>query len=212
MTTLAHLLAERRRWQWYQCDAQAHDHLIVARADPTQYPTMQARLGKSIDDRWVHPTPAELCREIVAINVERFPLILAGLQAMPTRPLILAEGPNLHPALVAPLLTDQHQAIWLVPSEAFVRVSAARRDKPFGRDRSSDPERYRQNLLERDRLFAEHIRREVAAQGGALIEVDGTQTIEEVAHRVEEHFAPYLGTDHGRPSGGRAAPRSNVRA
>ena len=212
-TTIAHLLAERHRWQWYPCDAHAHNHLnLIAHADPAQHPAMYAKLGTSIDELWVHPTPAELLQSIVAINHERFPLILADLRAMPTRPLLLAEGSSLHPELVAPLLTTQHQAIWLVPSEAFARASATRRDKPRRRDRSSDPERYRQNLLERDRLFAEHIRREVAAQGGALIDVDGTQTIEEVAHRVEEHFAPYLGTDHGRPSEGRAAPGSNVRA
>jgi len=208
-TTIARLLAERHRWQWYQCDARAHDRLIVARADPAQYPAMYAKLGKSIDERWVQPTPAELLRSIVAINHERFPLILADLRAMPTRPLILAEGPSLHPELVAPLLTNQHQAIWLVPSEAFARASATRRDKPRRRDRSSDPERYRQNQLARDRLFAEQIRRQVAAQGGALIDVDGTQTIEEVARRVEEHFAPYLGTKQGRPSGGRASPGSS---
>jgi hypothetical protein len=151
-TTVARLLAARRRWQWYSCDVHTQSHL--ARADPAQLPATYAKLGKSIDERWVQPTPEELLRSIVAINDERFPLILADLRALPTRPPILAEGPSLHPQLVAPLLTSRHQAIWLVPTEEFALASAARRDKPRGRDQASDPERYRRNLLERNRLFA----------------------------------------------------------
>jgi hypothetical protein len=203
-TTIARLLAERRHWQWYPCDLHTHSH--IARSDPTKLPAIYAKFGKSIDERWVHPTPDELLRSIVAINDERFPMILADLRAMPTRPLILAEGPSLHPKLVAPVLTSRHQAVWLVPTEAFALASVARRDKLRGSDRSSDPERYRRNVLERNRLFAGYVRREVAAQGGALIEVDGAQTVEEVAQRVEEHFAPYLGTYQGRHSEGLASP------
>jgi hypothetical protein len=191
-TTIARLLAARHRWRWYSSDLHAQNH--IARADPAQLPATYAKLGQSIDERWVQPTPAALLRSIVAINDERFPLILADLRAMPTRPMILAEGPSLQPKLVAPLLTSRHQAVWLVPTEDFALASAARRDKLRGSERSSDPERYRRNVLERNRLFAGYIRREVAAQGGALIEVDGAQTVEEVAQRVEAHFAPYLGT------------------
>ena len=208
-TTIARLLAERHRWQWYSSDVHTQNH--IARSDPTQLPATYAKLGKSIDERWVHPTPDELLRSIVAINEERFPLILADLRAMPTRPMILAEGPSLHPTLVAPALTSRHQAVWLVPTAEFALASAARRDKLRGSDRSSDPERYRRNVLERNRLFAGYIRREVAAQGRALIEVDGAQTAEEVAQRVEEHFAPYLGTYQGRHSEGLASPGSNER-
>ena len=208
-TTIARLLAERHRWQWYPCDVHTQNH--IARSDPTQLPATYAKLGKSIDARWVHPTPEELLLSIVAINDERFPLILADLRAMPTRPLILAEGPSLHPKLVAPVLTSRHQAVWLVPTAEFALASVARRDKLRGSDQSSDPERYRRNVLERNRLFAGYIRREVAARGGALIDVDGTQTVEEVARRVEEHFAPYLSSYRGRQSGGRAPPGSKVR-
>ena len=208
-TTISRLLAERHHWQWYSCDLHTHNH--IARSDPTQLPATYAKFGKSIDERWVHPTPDELLRSIVAINDERFPLILADLRAMPTRPMILVEGPSLHPKLVAPLLTSRHQAIWFVPTEEFSLASVARRDKLRGSGRSSDPARYRRNVLERNRLFAGYIRREVAAQGGALIEVDGAQTVEEVARRVEAHFAPYLGTHQGRQSEGRASPGSQER-
>jgi hypothetical protein len=180
-TTIARLLTEHRGWQWYSCDMHTQSH--IARSDPTQLPATYAKFAKSIDERWVQPTPEELLRSIVAINAERFPLILADLRALPTRPPTLAEGPSLHPNLVVPLLASRHQAVWLVPTEDFAFASVARRDKLRGSEQSSDPARYRRNVLERNRLFAESIRREVAAQGGTLIEVDGAQTAEEVAQR-----------------------------
>ena len=46
-TTVARLLAERRRWQWYHCDSHAESHL--ARSDPTQLPATYAKLDKSIE-------------------------------------------------------------------------------------------------------------------------------------------------------------------
>src|SRR5690349_23631120 len=54
-TTIGRLLAERRHWQWYSCDLHTHDH--IARSDPTQLPATYAKFGKSIDERWVHPSP-----------------------------------------------------------------------------------------------------------------------------------------------------------
>jgi shikimate kinase len=194
-TTVARLLSERNRWQWYHCDSHTQDH--IDRSDPTQLPAVYAKLGKSTDERWVHPTPDDLLRSIVAMNDERWPLVLDDVGALPTRPLVLVEGPNLHPKLVAPVLSSRHQAVWLVATEDFALASVARRDKLRGSDQSSDPEQYRRNVLERNRLFAGYMRREVAAQGGALIAVDGAQTVEEVAQRVEEHFAPYLATCQG---------------
>src|SRR5262245_19827891 len=54
-TTIARLLAERHRWQWYSCDSHTQRH--IARSDPTQLPATYAKFGKSIDERWVLPTP-----------------------------------------------------------------------------------------------------------------------------------------------------------
>src|SRR5690349_2296559 len=96
-TTIARLLAERHRWHWYHCDAQTQIH--IERSDPAQLPAVYAKLSKTIDERWVNPTPDDLLRSIVAMNDERWPLVLDDLRALPTRPLILAEGPNLHPHL-----------------------------------------------------------------------------------------------------------------
>lgn len=190
-TTIARLLAERHRWQWYPCDLHEHNHLI-ARADPERHPAIYAEFQQSLDERWVQTTPEAMFQTIRATNDERFPMILDDLRAMPTRPMIVVEGPRLFPHLVMPLLTSRDQAVWLMPTEAFAQESVTRRDKPQGRFASSDPERFRWNFLGRERLLREYIREEVAAYDGSRIDVDGARSIEEIARQVEEQFARYI--------------------
>jgi hypothetical protein len=197
-TTIARLLAERHRWQWYPCDLHEHNHLI-ARADPERHPAITAEFAKSADERWVQTTPDALFRAIMATNDERFPMILEDLRAMPKRPMILVEGPRLFPKLVMPLLSSSDQAVWLCPTEEFAQAMAAKRDKPQGRFASDDPERYRRNFFGRERLLRDYIRREVDAYNGARIDVDGSRSLAEVARQVDGHFAryvrSYLGTE-----------------
>ena len=113
---------------------------------------------------------------------------------MPSQPPILVEGPRLFPALIAPLLNDPTQAIWLLPTADFVRASQQRRDKPVNRFRSSDPDRFRWNFLERDRLLWEHICAEVKGRGLPWIEIDGSRAPEMIADEVQSHFEDYLGS------------------
>jgi hypothetical protein len=190
-TTGARLLAERHRWQWYPCDFHEHNHLI-ARADPERHPSIYREFQKSIEERWIQPTPEELFQVVLETNDERFPMILDDLRAIPSQPLVLVEGPRLFPNLVAPLLTSAHQAVWLMPTPAFARESLMKRDKPQGRFETSDPERFRENFLRREALLAEYIRREGTERGLTLIEVDGSRSPDEVADQIDAHFAPYL--------------------
>jgi hypothetical protein len=195
-TTVARLLAERHRWQWYPCGFHEHNHLI-ARADPERHPAIYTEFQKSVEERWIQPTPEDLYQGVLETNDERFPMILDDLRAMPQRPMTLVEGPRLFPKLVAPLLTSAHQAIWLMPTPEFARESVEQRDKPQGRFETSDPERHRANFLRRDALLAEYIRQEVAAHGLSVIEVDGSGSPDELADQIDAHFAPYLASRSG---------------
>lgn len=122
-------------------------------------------------------------------------MICDDLRLMPSRPPILAEGPRLFPKLVVPVLNSLHQAIWLLPTDEFIHASQERRDKPVLRFRSSDPERFRTNFLARERLLADHIRDEVKRYELPSIEVDGRQTVEEIAQAIHSHFAKYLASN-----------------
>jgi hypothetical protein len=191
-TTVTQILLQRPlRWQWYPCDLHEYNHLI-ARADPQRHPTIYRNLGRSLDEQWVHTTPEELFADVLATNDERFPMIVDDLLKMPSHPPILVEGPRLFPALIAPMLTHPTQAIWLLPTADFVHASQQRRDKPTTRFRSSDPERFRLNFLEREWLLREHICGEVKCRGLSWIEVDGSLTPETIADQVQAHFESYL--------------------
>lgn len=184
------IIVQRRRWQRYPCDLHEHNHLI-ARANPLLHPNIYQSLGRSLDENWLHPTPQQLFEHILATNDERFPMICDDLGVMPRKPPVLVEGPRLFPQLVVPVLTGLNQAIWLIPTAGFARVSRERRGKPSMHHNSSNPERLRENFLARERLLAEYIENEVARLGLPSIVVDGQRTAEEIADEVEAHFSIY---------------------
>jgi hypothetical protein len=146
----------------------------------------------SLDERWVLRSPREMAEDVIATGPERLALAIDDLLGLPDDRPIVAEGPWFFPDLIAPLLAGPCQALWLVPTDAFKRASAARRDKPSFRQQTSDPERATRNWLERDRYLAEYVRRCAAELALPLWEVDGTLTVEEMAAAVEVHVAPFL--------------------
>jgi len=106
--------------------------------------------------------------------------------------MLIAEGFGLTPELVMPLLSNAHQAIWLVPTVDFKWSSMNRRDKPTWRSETSNPERARRNLFERDRLLVELVCTQARKRDLSIIEIDGTQSAAEVASYVEQHFGTWL--------------------
>lgn len=188
-TTLAQILAERHGFQVYHYDQ--HDPAHHQRLAET-IPRYRAFLSASLDERWVRPEPGALLHRSLQSFRDRFPVVIEDLFALPREPLILAEGFGLMPELIFPVLSNNRQAIWLVPTAQFKRASMIRRDKPSFRDQTSDPERARQNLLRRDMLLTEHVKTQAVAYDLKVHEIDGSQSVERVAALVEQHFAPHL--------------------
>lgn len=197
-STVADLLGGQHRLPAYHFDRREMDH--IARADPERHPALHALGAKlrEIDERawleeaWVLTTPEEMARRAIASWSERVGLAVEDLRALPAERPIVAEGPGFFPEILLPLLSSPRQAVLLVPTEAFKRASHARRGKSERGYRTSDPERYRRNHIERDLLMAEHYRRTARGSGLLLIEVDGSRSAEEVAAVVGAHFAPLL--------------------
>lgn len=191
-TTVARIIAERHGPRVYSFDRQEMAHF--SRADPGLHPALWTARPEvmSPEERWLGSSPEEMARATIASWSERFGMALDDLRAMPLSPAVLVEGSGLFPELVAPLISDPRQAIWLVPTEAFKRASALERGKPGSRHETSDPERATHNLIERDLLMDAHIRRQATALGLTMIEVDGLDDARMIAARVEAHFGPYL--------------------
>jgi hypothetical protein len=181
--------------------AQYHLHVIhldrierdhIARHDPIRHPAIAQWIALSLDECWVHRSGEEIAQHTIRMRAERDPMLLDDLLALPRTPMILVEGPWLFPDFVAPLLSSPRQAIWLEPTPEFKRASAARRNKPSSRLKSSDPERFAQHWFARDMRIAAHVRRQVEEQGLTVVVVDGSRSVEEMVRVVEGHFAPVL--------------------
>lgn len=190
-TSIAALLAEKYGLQVYHFDRHEMEHF--SRADPERHPALSAAHPDVMDaeERWLGSSPAAMASQTIASWTERFGMAVDDLLAMPSTPLIVAEGPGMFPECVAPLIADRRRAIWLVPSEAFKRASVARRQKLKGVP-VSDHQRAVQNLIDRDLIMGDHVRERVAALNLPIHEIDGSKNLDEVTQLVEAHFSPWL--------------------
>lgn len=189
-TTLARSLAGRYDLRTYDADwHHVHEHGNRPGGLPASW------AGLSMDERWLLPSPAELAERDVQNWSARFPLVLEDLLARPrTRP-IVAEGPSLFPWCLAPVLGSPRQAIFLVPSPEWRdRVLERRRRRGPVRfeDRTSDPERARRNVRERELLIAARIVAACRELGLRWLHVDGSQDLRDSLAVLEEHFQPHL--------------------
>lgn len=191
-TTVARLLAERHGLTVYSFDRQELTHF--SRADPWLYPALWAARPEVMtpEQRWLGSTPAEMARATIASWGERFGMMLDDVRMLPTDAPLLVEGPGLFPELVAPLMSDRHQAVWLIPTAEFKRTSALARGKPGSRHETSDPERATRNLIERDLLMGEYVRRQAECLKLAVIDVDGSLGVNALVERVATHFGVRL--------------------
>lgn len=189
-TSITTALADARGLQTYHYDFHdARDH--SERIDPERHPAMHAFATMSMDERWVLRPPEEMAREAVNSSRERMEMAIEDLLARPPGVPILAEGPWFFPEFVAPLLTDTHQAIWLVPTDAF-REHALRDRGWVTVEGTSDGDRARANRLARDAVLTDQVRQSAKRLGLRVIEIDGTRSLADVTAAVAEHFAPIL--------------------
>lgn len=196
-STISHTIARIYVFVDYHADAFARYHFArrVAAGDAEAI----AFLRMTVDERWLQKPVEEMARETIASWTTEFRYVLDDLLALPRENLIVAEG-NFFPACVAPYLSTPHQAIWLTPTDAFCdqarrrkRAALARRQKRHGAyGEGSDPEQRLRNLIARDQRLAHYVKQQVEAASLPLIEVDGSQSVEEMTEVVERHFDPYL--------------------
>jgi 2-phosphoglycerate kinase len=185
-SSIANALAAAYGMQQYECDQAFYRHAKAIR--PDQQPTFHAILQLSNDALWMRPVEQQTAAEIATYR-EEFPLILEDLLALPRSQPILAEGAALLPELVAPLLINIQQAIWIVPAPAFQLQYYSQREwaKDVVKD-CSDPQQAYQNWMQRDIRFASFVRQAAEKRGLRTLAVDGQASIAENTDLVESHF------------------------
>lgn len=196
-STIAHTIARVYVLIDYHLDAWSSNHFArrVAAGDAEA----EAFLRMTMDQRWLQRSIEELAQEAIESWTRDFSLVIEDLLALPQETMIVAEG-NFFPASVAPYLSDPHQAIWLVPTDAFLEkarrqkwTELARRQKRHGvYNEGSNPEQRRRNIIERDGRLARYVRQQAEELRFSIYEVDDSRSPAEMTELVERHFDPYL--------------------
>ena len=112
------------------------------------FPRTQAFNAKTYDEQWLR-APAVLAEEFLAISQKRTPLIIDDLAALGPGPTIIAEGPQLLPASVAPHIGKAGAALWLLPTEDFARRAVAARAEvvPSTKEAEATENRHQRDVL-----------------------------------------------------------------
>jgi 2-phosphoglycerate kinase len=168
-TTNGRAAARKFDLRFYSLDSYTLDH-HRNRARPDHHPALASFDRLSVEELWVHTTGEAIADRFEAACRERFPFVVDDLLALPDDAPILAEGPQLLPDLVAPLLAHGDQALYLVADgELQRRLVVGRGGTSY--ERSSDPERALANRLERDRVLTERLSTAALERGLAVEEV-----------------------------------------
>ena len=180
-TTVARQFAEERGMRLYSTDDAMSGH--AARLNATEAPLLAEFQAMDMDQRWCQRSPEQMLETFHWFWGEGFQLIVEDLLRLPREP-VLVEGFRLLPGLVDPLAAPG-RSVWLLPTPEFRRMAFASRGSLWEiAGRTSDPELALANLLERDRLFTEELRNEVASLGLSAVEVDVGVTTGDLVDRV----------------------------
>lgn len=186
-STIARRLAQRHNLQPYATDDVMSDH--ARRSTPEDSPYLSAFMAMDMDERWMSRSPETMLDTFHWYRGEGFDLMVDDLLRLPSRPGVIADGFRLLPHLVKPLLAMTERAVWLLPTPDFREAAFDSRDSRWTiAGKTSDPPRALRNLLERDRMFTDHLRDEVKSLGLPAIEVDPTMTEDDLVARVAAGF------------------------
>ena len=178
-STVARALARRFDLQLYVVDHRTWVH------EPRMPSTELA--SRSMDERWLEPSPQRMLDWFVPHSRHRFRLVLEDLAALPDSPLAVVEGPQLLPTSVAAVLRSPDQALFLLlhPDEQRARLLA----RP-GIPGTSDPVQARVNATERDLMITQLIERDARELRLRAVEVD--RPLDEMVELAAEHFRPAI--------------------
>ena len=182
-STSARRLAARHGLRVYSTDAVMQDH--AGRSTPDDAPYLSKFMTMDMDERWVNRSPETMLETFHWYRDEGFGLIVEDLLRLPAETGVIAEGFRLLPQLVKPLLADPGHAVWLLPTPEFRRAAFDNRGWEIPH-KTSDPDRARHNLLERDRLFTDRLSEVTKRLELPAIEIDIAMNEDELVSQVAQ--------------------------
>jgi 2-phosphoglycerate kinase len=186
-STVANRIAAEHGLRVYATDDVMADH--ARRSSPENCPLLHTFMAMDMDQRWVNRSPKTMFETFHWFRDEGFNFIVDDLLRLPREPRVIVEGFRLLPHLVKDLTATNH-AIWLLPTPDFRKAVVESRGGSAWSflARTSQPDKALRNLLERDRMFTDHLRDETARLNLPAIEVDTTTTADDVTRRVVYRF------------------------
>lgn len=186
-SSIAEILTKEYQIRTYGCDeALGENH---QRITPEGQPTMHKWITSPWNELWMQPLDV-LVREAISAYREHFHLVVEDLLSLPGSEPTLAEGTCLLPDCVYGMLSNEQQAIWIVPTEEFQRKLYPHRGSWVQEilRQCAEPERAFQNWMDRDVEFARWVVQTAGELGLRVVQVDGRHTIAENAQIAAEHL------------------------
>lgn len=179
-TTIARVLTRRFDLRLYPVDGYTYAH--ADRAKHGGFPLNRTVAELPPEQRW-DGAPAELAERFAAVAAERLEMILTDLRDLGPGPTVVAEGPQLFPDLIVPLMQTPEHGLWLLPTPEFGQHGVA------GRRAGGLTGEAAKRRRDRDALLTEINRRQVRRHGLPSADVDGNRsladTIDMLAQRLE---------------------------
>lgn len=186
-TTVARAVARRLDLRVYHVDARGYAHLRqMAHGD---YPRTQSFNAMTYEERWLRE-PTVLAEEFRTLSRERMPLVIDDLMALGPGPTVLAEGPQLIPHLVVPLMKRPEAALWLLPTSEFGRRGVEARGEVVPSSKEADAV---ENRHQRDVLLIETLRQEASQQGLPVADVDGQRSLQQMVNWLARRLLEWPG-------------------
>lgn len=183
-TTIAKHLAEKYGFALYSCDHHMTDH--VNRVPPDKNSMLRKISHMSMNDIFISRPLEQQFAEYIEWFREDFTMLLEDLLALPKTTRILAEGNNLLPDLVAPLLKNKNHAIWLTPTEAFQVHHYSKRNVSYVINQCDNPNKAFENWMKRDAIFARWIEKSASELQLRVLRIDGSTSVQENTEMVEQ--------------------------
>lgn len=174
-TTVATSLARRYGLRLYSADTRTWMHRDRALAAGNA----AARRWESLTpvQRWERSSPSEMVE--MSLHRERGTMVIDDLRALPTSPLVIAEGSALPASAVSTGLAERSRAVWLLPTRSFQRAQLAGRGTSAGH-------------AELYLRLAEVIEREAGQYDVPVVAVDRSTGAAQTIRVIERLFADAL--------------------
>ena len=122
----------------------------------------------------------------MSLHRERGPMVIDDVRALPSTPLIVAEGSTVPASVISTGLADHTHAIWLLPTPSFQR-------EQFAEHGAGARTLYA--------LLRNVVEQETREHDAPVLSVDGTRGIDEMTEEVDELFGGVIAKGPRRDGG-----------